>query len=145
MRVEQLFGRAIQDRIRERGRGQFAIVSSLAAFRGFSGSAAYCASKAAVRIWGEAMRNELAPQGVEVSVVCPGFVVSRMTAVNKFRMPFLMQTDRAAAIIKRGLERNSSRISFPWPMAAAVWLLAALPPGWTDRWMRRMPKKGGQH
>ena len=128
-----------------RRRGQFAIVSSLAAFRGFSGSAAYCASKAAVRIWGEAMRNELAPEGVEVSVICPGFVVSRMTAVNKFKMPFLMQTDRAAAIIKRGLERNSSRISFPWPMAAAVWLLAALPPGWTDRWMRRMPKKGGQH
>ncbi|HEY7690416.1 MAG TPA: SDR family NAD(P)-dependent oxidoreductase [Dongiaceae bacterium] len=126
-----------------RRRGQFAIVSSLAAFRGFSGSAAYCASKAAVRIWGEAMRNELAPQGVEVSVVCPGFVVSRMTAVNKFRMPFLMQTDRAAAIIKRGLERNRSRIAFPWPMAAAVWLLAALPPGWTDPWMRQMPKKGG--
>lgn len=126
-----------------RGRGQIAIMSSLAAFRGFAGSAAYCASKAAVRIWGEAMRNELAGHGVEVSVVCPGFVVSRMTAVNKFPMPFLMQTEHAAGIIRRGLERNKSRIAFPWPMAALVWLLVLLPVRWTDRWMRQMPKKGG--
>lgn len=126
-----------------RGRGQLAIVSSLAAFRGFAGAGAYGASKAAVRVWGEALRNELAGHGVEVNVVCPGFVVSRITAENKFPMPFLMEAAPAAAIIKRGLERNKSRIAFPLPMAAAVWLLALLPPGWTDRWMRQMPKKGG--
>jgi len=125
-----------------RKRGQLVIMSSLASFRGFAGSAAYCASKAAVRVWGEGMRNELARHGVEVNVVCPGFVVSRMTAVNKFHMPFLMETGRAAAIIKRGLARNKSRISFPWPMSAALWLLATLPAAWTDPFMRRMPKKG---
>jgi len=48
--------------IRNRGRGQIAIVSSLAAFRGFPGAPAYCASKAAVRVWGEAMRGHLAPE-----------------------------------------------------------------------------------
>jgi len=53
-----------------------------------------------------------------------------------------METGRAAAIIKHGLERNKSRIAFPWPMAAIVWLLATLPAGWTDPWMRQMPKKG---
>jgi short-subunit dehydrogenase len=126
-----------------RKRGQLVIMSSLASFRGFAGSAAYCASKAAVRIWGEAMRNELARHGVEVNVVCPGFVVSRMTAVNKFHMPFLMETAPAAAVIKIGLERNKSRISFPWPMAAAVWLLTTLPATLTDLFMRQMPKKGG--
>jgi short-subunit dehydrogenase len=126
-----------------RRRGQLVIISSLASFRGFAGSAAYCASKAAVRIWGEGLRNELAPYGVEVNVVCPGFVISRMTAVNKFHMPFLMETEPAAAIIKRGLARNRSRISFPWPMAGAVWLLAALPVSFTDMFMRRLPKKGG--
>ena len=125
-----------------RKRGQLVIMSSLASFRGFAGSAAYCASKAAVRIWGEAMRNELAHHGVEVNVVCPGFVVSRMTAVNKFHMPFLMETAPAAAVIKIGLERNKSRISFPWPMAAAVWLLTTLPATLTDLFMRQMPKKG---
>lgn len=126
-----------------RRRGQLVIMSSLAAFRGFAGAAAYCASKAAVRVWGEGIRNELAAYDVAVNIVCPGFVVSRITAENKFRMPFLMEGGPAAAIIKRGLERNKSRISFPRPMAAALWLLAALPPGWTDPFMRQMPKKGG--
>jgi short-subunit dehydrogenase len=126
-----------------RRRGQLAIMSSLASFRGFAGSAAYCASKAAVRVWGEGLRNELARHGVEVNVICPGFVVSRMTAVNKFHMPFLMETAPAAAVIKIGLERNKSRISFPWPMAAAVWLLAGLPATLTDPFMRQLPKKGG--
>ncbi len=128
--------------LRARRRGQIAIISSLAAFRGFPGAPAYCASKAAVRVWGESLRGHLAAEGVGVTVVCPGFVKSRMTAVNAFPMPLLMETDRAAAIIKRGLTRNKARIAFPWPLRAAVWLLAALPPGLTDRWMSTLPEKG---
>jgi hypothetical protein len=64
-----------------------------------------------------------------------------MTAVNAFPMPFLMEVDRAAAIIKRGLTRNKARIAFPWPLAAAAWLLAALPPAVTDPLLRRLPEK----
>ncbi len=128
--------------LRARRRGQVAIVSSLAAFRGFPGAPAYCASKAAVKVWGEALRGHLAAEGVGVSVVCPGFVRSPMTAVNAFPMPFLMEVDRAAALIKRGLARNKARIAFPWPLAAAAWLLAALPPALTDPLLRRMPEKG---
>src|SRR3546814_6092917 len=108
-------------------RGHLAIMSSLAAFRGFPGAPAYCASKAAVRVWGEAMRGVLAPDGVEVNVICPGFVRSRMTAANPFRMPFLMDADRAARIIRRGLERNRSRIAFPFPPPVSAWLAGALP------------------
>lgn len=128
--------------LRERKRGQIAIISSLAAFRGFPGAPAYCASKAAVRVWGESLRGHLAGEGVGVSVICPGFVKSRMTAVNPFPMPFLMETDRAAAVIKRGLAHNKARISFPWPLRATTWLIAALPPGITDPLLRRMPEKG---
>jgi short-subunit dehydrogenase len=128
--------------LRARRRGQIAIISSLAAFRGFPGAPAYCASKAAVRVWGESLRGHMAAEGVGVTVVCPGFVKSRMTAVNEFPMPFLMEADKAAAVIKRGLVRNKARIAFPWPLRAAVWLLAALPPGLTDRWMRKLPEKG---
>jgi short-subunit dehydrogenase len=127
--------------LRARRRGQVAIISSLAAFRGFPGAPAYCASKAAVKVWGEALRGHLAAEGIGVSVVCPGFVRSRMTAVNAFPMPFLMEVDRAAAIIKRGLTRNKARIAFPWPLAAAAWLLAALPPAVTDPLLRRLPEK----
>jgi short-subunit dehydrogenase len=125
-----------------RGRGQIALMSSLAAFRGFPGAPTYCASKAAVRIWGEGLRGDLHRYGVGVSVICPGFVVSRMTARNKFRMPFLMPAERAAAIIKRGLALNRGRIAFPFPMYFAVWLVGIFPPVLTDPLFRLLPKKG---
>lgn len=122
-------------------RGQIAIMSSLAGFRGLPGAPAYGASKAAVRSWGEGLRGLLAGQGVKVSVICPGFVESPMTAANPYHMPFLTASDRAAEIIKKGLARDRARIAFPWPLAALVWLLAALPPSWLDPVVRRFPKK----
>lgn len=128
--------------MRARRRGQIALMASQAGFRGLPGAPAYCASKAAVRVYGEALRGDLAGEGIGVSVICPGFVKSRMTAVNRFPMPFLMDSDQAARAIRRGLERNAARIAFPWPMAAAVWLLALLPPGWTDAALSRAPRKG---
>jgi short-subunit dehydrogenase len=127
--------------LRGRRRGQVAIMSSLAGFRGFPGAPAYCASKAAVRIWGESLRGHLAPQGIGVTVICPGFVKSPMTAVNQFPMPLLVDSDAAARRIKRGLARNRARISFPRPLAAAIWLLGALPPAWTDPLLAKLPEK----
>jgi short-subunit dehydrogenase len=93
-------------------------------------------------VHGEGLRGELAPAGIGVSVVCPGYVATPMTAVNTFPMPFLMTAERAARIIRRGLARNRARISFPWPMAAAVWLLQALPPALVDPLLRLAPRKG---
>lgn len=128
-------------RMRPRRRGQIAIMASLAAFRGFPGAPAYCASKAAVRVWGEALRGHLHGSGIAVSVICPGYVRSPMTAVNEFPMPLLMDAERAARIIRRGLERDRARIAFPWRLYAAVRLLSALPPGLTDPLLRRLPEK----
>ena len=128
-------------RMTARGRGQIALMSSLAAFRGMPGAPAYCAAKAAVRIYGEGLRGELWGHGVIVSVICPGFVRSPMTAVNDFRMPLLMDADRAARIIRRGLARGRARIAFPWPNAVLAGVFGALPPGLTDAVVRRLPKK----
>jgi len=127
--------------LQARRRGQIALMSSLAAFRGFPGAPAYCASKAAVRVWGEGLRGTLAGDGIEVSVICPGFVESRMTAVNRFPMPFLMSAERAAEIVRRGLARNQARIAFPLPIHAAAWALGVLPPSWTYGALGRLPKK----
>ena len=124
-----------------RGRGQLALMSSLAGFRGVGGAPAYSASKAWVRVYGEALRLDLATHGIRVSVICPGFVRSRMTAVNRFPMPFLMDADRAARIIQRGLAANRGRIAFPWQMAAAVWLLNALPALVADALLSGLPRK----
>ncbi|HSR71799.1 MAG TPA: SDR family NAD(P)-dependent oxidoreductase [Kiloniellales bacterium] len=124
-----------------RRHGQIAIMSSLAGFRGMPGAPAYGASKAAVRTWGEALRGHLRDRGIAVSVICPGYVRTPMTAVNRFYMPFLMDSDRAARIIRRGLARNRARIAFPRPLYSVVWLLAALPPGLTDPLLRKLPAK----
>lgn len=129
--------------MRARGSGQIAIMSSLASFRGFPGAPAYCASKAAVRVWGEAQRGELRTFGVGVSVICPGYVVSRMTERNDFPMPMLMSAERAAAIIMRGIAKNRARIAFPWPIYALVRAVAALPPGLIDPLLTRLPRKRG--
>ena len=128
-------------RMAERGRGQIALMASLAAFRGFPGAPAYCASKAAVRIWGEALRAGLREQGIAVSVICPGFVETAMTDVNDFPMPLKMSAERAARIIRRGLHADKARIAFPLRLYWLVRLLAALPPDVLEPLLRRLPEK----
>ena len=125
-------------------KGQIAIVSSLASFRGMPGAPAYCASKAAVRAWGEGLRGTLASDSIELSVICPGFIRTPMTAVNPFRMPFLMDAEPAAEIIAKGLRANKPRIAFPFGLYAIVWLMAALPPSLTDYFINKLPEKPGR-
>jgi short-subunit dehydrogenase len=127
--------------MRRRRRGQIALMSSLASFRGFPGAPAYCASKAAVRVYGESLRSALRPDGIEVSVICPGFVRTPMTAVNPFPMPFLMDAGKAARLIARALARDRPRIAFPWPTYLVSWGLGLLSPRLTDRLMDRTPRK----
>ena len=126
--VEPLVGR-----MTARRRGQIAVVSSLASFIGLPYSASYNASKAAVRVWGESIRYVLKKSGIGVSVVCPGFVVSRITAKAPFPMPFLMSAKRASAIIRRGLARDKARNAFPIGTKAAVWFGGLLPGSWAAR------------
>ena len=126
--VEPLLPRMIA-----RKRGQIGIVSSLAGFIGLPYSASYNASKAAVRVWGESIRYVLKKDGLGVSVICPGFVVSRITAEAPFPMPFMMTASRASSIIRRGLAANKPRIAFPIGTKAGVWLGSVLPGSWTAR------------
>jgi short-subunit dehydrogenase len=130
-------------RMRSDGQGQIAIVSSLAGYRGWAGAPAYCASKAAVKVYGESLRGSLMGTGVKVNVICPGFVRSRMTAVNQYPMPFLMDTDKAAALIAKGLARNRGRISFPAIVVFFVWIMTLLPDAVIQFLSRFMPKKQG--
>lgn len=124
-----------------RGRGQIAIVSSLSGYRGWPGAPAYSASKGAVRFYGEALRGALKRTGVRVSVILPGFVESRITAVNDFPMPFFLRADDAAARIKRGLARDKGRIAFPAPTHFIAWLIGALPDPLAQYIQCRMPDK----
>ena len=100
----------------ERGRGQIAVIASIAAFRGLPYNPGYCASKAGLRAYGEALRPRLASHGVGVTVVCPGFFRSPMTDRWVGPTPLLVSGERAARRIKRGIDRGARRVSFPWPL-----------------------------
>lgn len=110
-----------------RGSGQIALMSSLVAYFGLPVAPAYSASRAAVKIYGQALREPLARHGIRVNVVLPGFVKSEMSDRLPVPKLFLMSADAAARRIQRGLARNQARISFPLPLALGSWLLSVLP------------------
>ncbi len=130
------------DIFKQRGRGQIAIVSSLAGYIGLPGSPIYSASKNAVRAYGEAMRAVYRDKGIEINVICPGWVRSRITDRNQYSMPFFMEVDRAARIIIQGLAKNKGRISFPLPMVALFKTMNILPISWALRILGRVAMRG---
>ncbi|HEX9967714.1 MAG TPA: SDR family NAD(P)-dependent oxidoreductase [Solirubrobacterales bacterium] len=122
----------------ERDRGHLVAIASLAAFRGLPKDAAYGASKAFLRSFMESLRVDLQATNVRTTCIFPGFVKSEMTAHNTFRMPFLLETDAAAARIGRAILAGKAQYSFPWQLAAFVHFLRVLPTGLYDRIARRM-------
>lgn len=123
-------------RFLERGAGHVVVVSSIAGYRGLPYSPAYSASKAGVRAYGEAIRAMLAPSGVRVTVVCPGFFSSPMTDRFKGSTPFLFTLDQATAIVKRGIDRRRSRVAFPSLLVLGLRLADLLPAFFGDAIMR---------
>lgn len=111
----------------ERGCGRIVGVSSIAGFRGLPASGPYSASKAALTVMLESMRLELKGRGISVTAVHPGFVRTPMTDVNKFKMPFIVEVDRAARIIVRGSMRGKRQVEFPWQLVWLMRLARALP------------------
>jgi len=113
-----------------RGEGQIVAVSSLAAYRGFPGSGAYCASKAALSTFFESLRVELRPRNIYVTTIHPGFIDTPMTRGRNQKMPFLQDAERAAQLMIRAVEARRRTYAFPWQLATIArvgrWLPAAL-------------------
>lgn len=111
---------AVLPQMLERGAGQLAIISSLAAYRGLPKSAAYCASKAAVSAFFESLRLDLQPRGIDVTIVHPGFIKTPLTAGRTARLPFLMELDDAVPRIIWAIEKRKKSYAFPWQLATIV-------------------------
>ena len=123
----ELFRRRGCDTNHPSGRPHIIITSSIAGYGPLKSCPSYAATKSALKTWGLSLRGALSKEGIQVSVVCPGFVRSRITDRNTCPMPFFLEADKAAEIILRRVDRNVGLIAFPWPMRFATWLLSALP------------------
>ncbi|MFO7747019.1 MAG: SDR family oxidoreductase [Orrella sp.] len=124
-----------------RGTGTLVGISSVAGVRGLPGAGAYSASKAAVTTYCESLRLELAPQGVSVVTIAPGYVESEMTAQNPYRMPFLLPTQEFVRRAARAIEAKRTYAVIPWQMAVVSRLMRLLPNALYDRLAVNAPRK----
>jgi NADP-dependent 3-hydroxy acid dehydrogenase YdfG len=109
------------------GKGQLAIVASVAGYRGLPKAAVYGPSKAALINLTESLRLDLAPRSIKVQLINPGFVATPLTAQNDFKMPALISPSQAADAILRGLQGESFEIHFPKRFTRFLKLLRLLP------------------
>ncbi len=107
--------------------GGLAIVSSVAGFRGLPKALAYGPTKAALSHLAEVLHLELAPKGIGVWVIHPGFVQTPATAINDFTMPALISAEQAALEIAGGLQKAAFEIHFPRRFTYLMKALRLLP------------------
>lgn len=108
--------------------GQLVLFGSVAGYVGLPGGQPYSATKAAIINLAESLAVELAPR-IDVRLVCPGFVATRLTAKNRFAMPALVTPDDAAEAVLKGMSGRSFEIHFPRRFTLAMKLLRTLPYG----------------
>lgn len=111
----------------KRGSGAIAIVGSVAGYGGLPKAAAYGPSKAALINFAEILYLDLAPRGVSVYLINPGFVDTPLTEKNDFHMPALISPDEAASAIIRGFARGRFEIHFPARFTCLMKVLRWLP------------------
>lgn len=109
------------------GRGDITLVGSLAGYRGLPASIGYGASKSALISLAETMRHDLKDSGVTVRVVNPGFIKTRLTDKNSFKMPQLMEPEDAAGHLVAAMQSRRFRTDFPRPFSYAIKAFNLLP------------------
>lgn len=119
------------------GHGGVVVVGSVAGYAGLPKALVYGASKAGLINFAESLYLDLAPRGVSVYLVSPGFVATPLTEQNDFHMPALMQPEEAAEAIVAGLARGQFEIHFPRRFTLWLKVLRLLPYSWFFPLVRR--------
>lgn len=131
---------AVASGMLERGKGQIVIIASVAGYRGLPKAAAYGPSKAALINLAETLRLELQGSGVDIRLVNPGFVATRLTDQNDFHMPSLLTPEDAATRIIQGLQGSRFEIAFPFVFTHWLKLLRLLPYRWYFPLVKRLTR-----
>lgn len=124
-----------------RKKGNIAIISSMAGLIGLSSAPSYSASKACIRVFGEALRGYLKQYNVHTTVVIPGYIKTPMTDVNNFPMPFMISVEKAAEKIIKGISNNKGVIVFPITIYLLLKFLSFLPNQLIDYINSKLPGK----
>lgn len=115
-----------------------AFIASVAGYRGLPRALTYGPGKAGLISFAESLWQDLNPLGLNVWLINPGFVKSRLTDRNEFHMPALIDPDTAAIEIMRGLARGEFEIHFPKRFTCFMKLLRLLPIAWYLRLSQRL-------
>ncbi|MEI7430115.1 MAG: SDR family oxidoreductase, partial [Betaproteobacteria bacterium] len=121
--------------------GRLVGIASVAGIRGLPGAEAYSASKSAIITYLESLRLEMRSSGLKVVTIAPGYIETPMTAINPYRMPFLLPVDEAARRFARAIDRGVSYTVIPWQMGIVAKLLRLLPNALYDRLLANAPRK----
>ncbi len=116
-------------------------LASVAGIRGLPGAEAYSASKAAAIAYLESLRLEMRPYGIKVVTIAPGYIATPMTAVNPYKMPFLLPSDLAAERFAAAITRGTTYAVIPWQMGVVAKVLRLLPNWLYDRLFTSAPRK----
>ncbi|MFN3716643.1 MAG: SDR family NAD(P)-dependent oxidoreductase [Thiobacillus sp.] len=111
----------------ERGSGRIALTASVAGYGGLPTGLVYGATKAALINLAETLYLDLAPKGVAIHLINPGFVKTPLTDKNDFRMPALISSEEAARAILDGMGRGEFETHFPKRFTRVLKLLNRLP------------------
>jgi len=121
--------------------GRLVGIASVAGIRGLPGAEAYSASKSAAITYLESLRLEMRSSGIKVVTIAPGYIETPMTAINPYRMPFLLPAEEAARRFARAIERGTSYAVIPWQMGVVAKFLRLLPNAIYDRLFANAPRK----
>ncbi len=110
-------------------RGHLVVTGSIGGYRGLPGAIGYSASKAGVMALTESLYADLRDTSVEVQLVNPGFIRTRLTEKNRFRMPFIMEPEAAAQRMFEHMCADNFRANFPVLFASFFRFSQLLPDG----------------
>ncbi|NRB10647.1 MAG: SDR family NAD(P)-dependent oxidoreductase [Rickettsiaceae bacterium] len=113
--------------LEQQSKGQIVLCASIAGYFGLPNGQPYSASKAGIINLAESLRCEYDKSNIDVKVINPGFVKTRLTDKNKFSMPFIMDSKEAALAIIKGIQKKSFEIHFPKKLTIIFKILRILP------------------
>ena len=113
--------------MKENSSGKIVIISSIASFRPIAFHGGYSASKSAVRMLADSWRMALKKYNIQLTAICPGFIVSEMTEENKFPMPFLLETEDAARKMVKAIDNGKKTYILPWQIKMILYVTRWLP------------------